>query len=152
MKQYKTILSGENCQKGFSILEVIVSIAILSIGILATARMQTVAVRGTSLAGRLTTDTVAAQDLIERVVSANYSDPSLVDTNDNGESGLDNVGNGSADLFVDNPSGHYTVSMNVADNVPINNTKSIRVIVETQAPGGTKKTIYDFIKAQLTRP
>lgn len=138
-------------QKGFSILEVIISIAILSIGILATARMQTVAVRSTSLASRITVDSIAAQDLIERVVSAPYSDPSLTDTNDNGASGLDNEGS-AADFYMENQVDHYKLSMNIADDQPIANSKLVRVIVETRAPGGSKKTTYNFIKSRLTRP
>ena len=147
MKQHcKTIIDEKNGQKGFSILEVVVSIAILSIGIMAVAAMQTSALRGTNLAKRLSTDAIGAQDIIERVVSVPYDDPNIVDTNANGLAGLNDEGNGVADFFVNNPVHNYTVSMNIADNEPENNTKTVRVIVESNAPGGSKKAVYDFIK------
>ena len=133
----KKIINEENGQKGFSIVEVIVSIAILTIGILAVARMQTVAVRGTTLAKRLSVDAIGAQDIIERVVSVPYDDPLIVDTG------------GNDVVFVDDPVHHYTLSMNIADDTPVTNTKTIRVTVVSNAPGGSKTTPYDFIKARL---
>jgi len=176
----KTIIDEENGQKGFTILEVIVSIAILTIGILAVARMQTVALRGTTLAKRLSVDTIGVQDIIERVVNIPYEDcddairvqdhfpflPSgttIEDRTVDGEAGLNDEGNGNADIFVDNQIDHYTLSMNIVEYPDTythptdsfltelrRNTKTIRVIVESNAPGGSKSAPYDFRKARLT--
>jgi len=146
----KLFSTRTNSQQGFSILEVIISIAILSIGILAAARMQTIAVRGTSLASRVTTDTIAAQDLIEQVVSAKYDDDRFIDTKNYGMAGLDKEGS-AADYYEENQTKGYKLSLNVAANKPVDDSKLIRLIVETQGPGGSKKTTYDFIKSELKR-
>ena len=73
----------------------------------------------------------------------------IVDATGDGLGGLNDVGNGNADVFVDNPVHNYRLSMNIAENQPTANTKTIRVIIESNAPGGSKKSTYDFIKALL---
>jgi prepilin-type N-terminal cleavage/methylation domain-containing protein len=59
---------------GFTLLEVMVAIAILSFGILAVATMQTSAIRANYRGYRLTEATTLAQDRIEYLVTQPFTD------------------------------------------------------------------------------
>jgi len=68
---YKTII-GRN-EKGFTLIEVIIAIAILSVGLLALASMQVAAIKGNAHANRLTEATTLAQDKVEELISLQYT-------------------------------------------------------------------------------
>jgi prepilin-type N-terminal cleavage/methylation domain-containing protein len=159
-------------QGGFTFLEVVISISILAIGVLAVAKMQTVAVRGVTLANQSMEDTVSGQDIIERVIAARYSDLSIIDLDGNGADGLNdgldlenNDKGASADYSLDSANGNYYAALNidtnkeifsiywnVQENFPNTNTKTIRFFIESDTPEGKKVQTYDFIKGKLTRP
>jgi len=126
--------------KGFSLLEALVGIAILSIGILAIASMQAAASRSNVIADTRTRAATLAADRIEKLVTLSWSDPLLADADGDGQLGLsdtefdnDPSTQGDADNRVTN--GAYTIYWNVADNFPITNTKTVRVIVTWQLYG-----------------
>ncbi len=121
-------------QMGFSLIEVIVAIAILSVGILAVASMQGTASRNNVFAESRTQAATWATDRVEKLVDLDWNDPLLSDADGDGQAGLDDTD------FDNNPAttndadhratqGNYTIYWNVADNVPINNVKTLRVIV-----------------------
>ncbi len=123
-----------NFQAGFSLLEVIVAIAILSVGILAVASMQGNASRNNVFADTRTQAATWATDRIEKLVDLPWDDANLSDADGDGQAGLDNTGfdnnaatTGDADHMV--TEGNYTIYWNVADDVPITNVKTVRVIV-----------------------
>jgi len=131
--------------EGFTLLEVIVAIAILTFGILAVASMQISSIRGNSFAGGVTEGTTWAGDQVERLMALPYDDPLLQDTDGDGAPGLNDTG------FDDDPDtqddadqqateGRYTINWNVADDTPITNTKTINVIV-TWTDHGVQKTV-----------
>ena len=128
------------CNSGFSLLEVLVAIAILSVGILATASMQGAASRSNVIADTRTKATTLAADRIEKLMTLSWTDADLADADGDGQSGLgdtdfdnDPSTQGDADHRVID--GKYTIYWNVADNVPITNTKTLRVIVMWQLQG-----------------
>lgn len=121
-------------RKGFSLIEVIVAIGILSVGILAVASMQGAAVKNNVFAERRTEAATWAADRVEKLMDLDWDDSLLSDTDGDGQSGLDDAD------FDNNPAttdgadhiesqGNYTIYWNVADNVPIENVKTLRVIV-----------------------
>ncbi len=127
-----------NFQAGFSLLEVIVAIAILSVGILAVASMQGNASRNNVFADTRTQAATWATDRVEKLVDLKWNDlntpPDLLDSDGDGQAGLDNTGfdndpttTGDADHMV--TEGNYTIYWNVADDVPITDVKTVRVIV-----------------------
>lgn len=59
-------------QEGFSLLEVLVAITIFSIGLLATANMQALAIKGNGLSRTVTIASTIAQDLLERYKQLGY--------------------------------------------------------------------------------
>jgi type IV pilus assembly protein PilV len=64
-------------EKGFTILEVIVAISILTVGLLAVASMQTSSIQGNSLAAHVTEGTTLAQDKMEALLALSYDDADL---------------------------------------------------------------------------
>ena len=66
---------------GFTLLEVLVAVCILSFGLLAVASMQTGSIRGNNTAYRQTESLGVAQDRIERLLALPYDDGALNDGN-----------------------------------------------------------------------
>ena len=58
---------GKNCQSGFSMVEVMVAILLLTVGLLALAKMQTQAVASNNYGNQLTEATFLAQDKLEEL-------------------------------------------------------------------------------------
>ena len=110
---------------GFTLLEVVIAISILTVGLLAVATMQTAAIRGNDNAYRVTKSTTWAQDRLEALIALPYSDAAL------------SIGNDKADPVSPTPAG-YTITYNVEAG-PIANTKKITVSVTPTASGFAKK-------------
>ena len=114
--------------KGFSLLEVMVAISILTIGILAVASMQITAVRGNASAENLTEASALVGGRIERLIALPYDDPLLQDTDGDGFAGLQDATSETSDHST--PDGEkYTVYWNIAADDVAGGTKTISVIV-----------------------
>ena len=59
--------------KGFSLIEVLISLVILAIGLLAIAGMQVTSIRGNSFSNNLTQATILAQDRLEQMKNLPYA-------------------------------------------------------------------------------
>ena len=64
-------------EAGFTLLEVMIAITVLTVGLLAVAGMQTAAIRGNDKAYRVTEGTTWAQDRLELLVALPYDDTRL---------------------------------------------------------------------------
>jgi len=143
-------------EKGFTLLEVIIAISILTIGILAVASMQIGAIRGNALAGGVTEAATWAGDGIEKLMRLSWNDTLLQDTDGDGANGLDDTG------FDNDPAtpgdsdqplvtqGKFTIHCNVADNVVINNTKTVHVIVTWTDNGALKRITFRRVIPRIT--
>ena len=100
-------------ESGYTLIEVLVSLTIFAVGMLALASMQTTAIRMNSIAGKLTNLSTWGMDKIEELSALSYSDPLL-----------DSAVNPHQEQL-----GDYTISWTVIDNNPITNTKNITVTV-----------------------
>ena len=134
------IKKGHN-EKGFTLLEVIVAISILTIGLLAVASMQVSAIKGNTLAFGVTGATSWASDQIEKLIVLPYDHEDLKDTNGDGASGLENA----SEATDDNPNpppthGKYKVYWNVAVDDTADGTKTLNVIV-TWTDHGIQKSV-----------
>ncbi len=134
------IKKGHN-EKGFTLLEVIVAISILTIGLLAVASMQVSAIKGNTLAFGVTGATSWASDQIEKLIVLPYDHEDLQDTNGDGASGLENA----SEATDDNPNpppthGKYKVYWNVAVDDTADGTKTLNVIV-IWADHGIQKSV-----------
>lgn len=119
-------------QKGFTLIEVMIAMTILSIGILGVAKMQISAMQGNSYASGLTEATSFAQNKMEELVGLAYDD--LTDGSQ--------AGSGATGI-------QYSIFWNIAVNAPVANVKHIRVIVQWQQKGATRTVRFDRIKANI---
>lgn len=128
-------------KKGFSMVEVLIAIAIFSIGILAVNSLQLSSIGSGSNARRITDATYFAAEQMERLISLPYDHDDLSDIDNDkndldadGERGLEHTGL-KADYEVpdaDKPGGYEYINIfwNIAEDDIIENTKTIRVIAE----------------------
>lgn len=82
---------------GFTMLEIMVSVVILTVALLALSSLQTVSVGSNYTSNRLTVATTLAQQKLEELKGLPWSDMQLADTQDNFT--LDSDGDGLADDF-----------------------------------------------------
>jgi len=103
-------------EDGYTLIEVLISLTIFAVGMLAVAGMQISAIRMNSTAGKLTNLSAWGMDKIEELSALSYSDPLL-----------DSAGNPHQERL-----GNYTIFWTVIDDNPLTNTKSITVTVTGQ--------------------
>ena len=111
--------------KGFTIVEVMIGMAIFIIGYLAVASMQIVAIKGDSNARRTTEAATLAADRLETLIVLPY----------------DNINSGGPVI-----EGAYTVTWQVTDDSPLPNTKTIDITVTWQH-GGERTFEATYIKS-----
>ncbi|MBW2207414.1 MAG: prepilin-type N-terminal cleavage/methylation domain-containing protein [Deltaproteobacteria bacterium] len=111
MKGMKNIRKGSRGtgEEGFTLLEIIFTVSILSIGILAVASMQMASIQGNGLAGDLSEATCVATDQMEKLIQESYDD------------------------IASSPSpltrGIYAVNWTVDEDVVYDNTKTVTLAV-----------------------
>ena len=113
-------------ESGFTLLEVIIAISILTVGMLAVASMQTAAIRGNSFANQATESITWAQDKMEDLMALTYSA----------------VANGGPETTPDN----YMVNWEVDT---VGNVKRITVTVTWQEKGINRQTQLIGTKPQI---
>ncbi|MDW7643699.1 MAG: prepilin-type N-terminal cleavage/methylation domain-containing protein [Desulfuromonadales bacterium] len=136
-------------EKGFSLIEVLIALTIFAVGMLALAQMQIVSMEGNTTARDVTEATTLAQSKIEELMILPYDDDSLDDADANGLVGLDATG-AVADASqpgIDLMGETYDVWWNVAEDEPVVDTKTVRVIVTWQKKLQNKRVVFDFVKA-----
>jgi prepilin-type N-terminal cleavage/methylation domain-containing protein len=69
--------SKSNMASGFTLIEILIAISILSIGLLAVASMQVSAIRGNSHARHVTEGVTLAQDKLEELLYLSYTHADL---------------------------------------------------------------------------
>ena len=163
-------------EKGFTLIEVLVAMVVLTIGILSLYTMQVSSIRGNSHASRLTEASTWNADNFEQIIGMQYfaknehgfkpSDPrppmfpdkdgngTGQDTNqdgidDNGGNfGLnDTTGNQPADHSSTTEDGKYTIFWNIAEDVPMRDLKTIRVLVRDNRNVLSAPVVFTYIKA-----
>ena len=137
----KMSLEKDRREKGFTLLEVMIAIAILSFGILAVASMQTSSIYGNSMANRLTEGTGWAGNKMEELLTIPDTDAEL----SSGTHGPETVMSGVS---------RYDVNWEVIDSVdpsnPLADAKLITVTVTWQDKGNPKSTQLRCIRPGLS--
>lgn len=141
-------------QNGFTLVEVLVSMAIFAFGILAVINMQLLSSWTNTKSRYMTEGVVVAQGKIEELMGQPYS--SILDDNGNGNSdqtvfldaSLDDAGEGVADYSdPGNASTFYNLYWNVREDYPFDGTKTVRVIVRWDEKGLAKTFSLDMLKS-----
>ncbi len=128
-------------EKGFTLLEVIIAISIFTIGLLAIAMLQGSAVRGTNSARTFTIAATLAGDRMEKLLALEKDSPQLEDTDNDGTSGLSDIGN-DADHALTNQviSGKsFDIFWNTAPDTPKTGNKTISLIISWSDQGRGKQ-------------
>lgn len=112
---------------GFSLLEVIIAMAILAVGILGLSKMQIAAIKGNHSAMELTTAGTLATDEIEALMVVDYD-------------GLSTDG-GTKD------EGKFTIKWTITPSDPVPNVKKITMVVTWNDRGKDKVFVADYYKA-----
>lgn len=152
---------------GFTLIEIMVAVAILAIGILAVSSMQMHSVEGNSLAGNTTEAITVAENELERLIGLPYTHVDLQDVLVDGAAGLRNPlpplpAPPIPDLAARIPDsqvqrGLYTVCWNVSVNndfdpppltPAVSNTMTISVIVVWRQGSEDKGIILEYIKSR----
>lgn len=129
---------------GFTLLEVVIALAIFSVSIIALYTIQTGTINQNSRASRITTADSWASEKIEDLISEDYDD--VKDTDDDGKAGLSHSTTATADGNEVSQDGVYTMVWNVAEDHPLPNTKTIRVIVTNRKGGVGSLVDLEYIK------
>ena len=154
LKHIPRITNISKSDKGFTILEVIMAVSILTIGLLAVASLQVTAMRSNSMSMSYTESTERVQDIVEKLLNKDFNDAELSDVTNDGTAGLDRT-DGLADHSVSGSV--YNVYWNVADDKvwtggawrDVNGVKTIRVIVKWQDRGSPKNYHFDVLRNRI---
>jgi prepilin-type N-terminal cleavage/methylation domain-containing protein len=140
-------------QEGFTLIEVLVAILLLTVGILAAASMQVSALTGNSLASRLTQASTLAGATVEELMALGFEDDLLADTVPAGTinsadssvlaAALNNLD--TAVSQAQQPEG-FEIFWNVADNYPFVDCKTIRVMVRFGGRGVVRTVALDMVR------
>jgi len=147
-------------EEGYTLIEILIAIAILAFGLLAVATMQVTAIKTNAIASGISQGLTLGQTKVEELMNLAYSalnDTDLDGTDedadddgiddDGGNFGLNDTGNDSDN---EEPNGRYTIYWNVAVNEPVISSKTIRVIVTWTEKGRNKRIKLDFVKTNLS--
>lgn len=142
--------------RGFTLVELLISVCVMAIAFAGLATMQIVCINGNSIANNLTTGITLAQDKMEELNSLNYDHSDLANSNATNDTNLADDTNydhidlhvnvyGDVDQTASPPAGYmYTRVWNVADDEPVNGRKTVVVIVAWK---GHKVSVSSIIGA-----
>ncbi|MGA1841061.1 MAG: type IV pilus modification PilV family protein [bacterium] len=134
---------------GFSLLEVLISIAIFTTALLAISVMLLNTIKGNALSVHLTNASQLASMQIEEMMLMRYSD--LRDMDNDAAKGLDDHDPATADISklaveAGGTGKRYDIYANVAEDSPMKKTKTIRIIVSWKHGERDKHTKFDFVR------
>jgi prepilin-type N-terminal cleavage/methylation domain-containing protein len=163
MRAVKLIPKAMN-SRGFTLIEVMVSIVLLAVGILAVTKLQLSFIKSNAKSNMITVGSAQAQGMIERMLELDYGNAWFNDTDndgtnqdlnkdgvddDGGDFGLNDIGVGAAD-YPNVVQDRYTFHWNVAIDHPTKGAKTINVIVQWTDESGVLRSVnYSFIKVNI---
>jgi prepilin-type N-terminal cleavage/methylation domain-containing protein len=136
--------------KGFTIVEVMIALAIFSIGFLAYSGLQISATKANTKARWLTQAVTCATDRAEQLLDLSYADVDLTAGTHSLAQDDDEIDNNS-DGRIDEPgeSGPLTFSWTVTNNAILDNVKTINITIAWSNPYGQKTMSLEYYKADL---
>ena len=148
-------------QEGFTLVEILIAIAILAFGLLAVATMQVRAIKTNAIASGISQGLTLGQAKVEELMNLSYGHSDLDDSDGDGTGkDIDNDGedDGGNNFGLDDTTGadgsdangRYTIYWNIAVDEPVTSSKTIRVIVTWTERGINKNVKLDFVKSNLS--
>ena len=136
--------SKSDDQGGFTLIEVLIAMAIFAVGILGVAAMQLTSVKGNTSAGNVTANTFVGEDRVETIMSVSYNNMATLSAGTHappqGADGVDNDSDGQTDEAGE--TGPITVFYTVADDTPVLKTKTVIYTVTRTHAFGQKTTTF----------
>jgi type IV pilus assembly protein PilV len=99
-------------EEGFTLIEIMIALVVMSIGLTALAAVQISAIRGNAFSKRMTTAVSIADETLEQIKSMPYVDIVSVSSTQTTQSDM-----------------NFTRQVTVTNNIPLANTKTINVTV-----------------------
>ena len=118
MRNVRKVMKGTG-EEGFTLLEILFTVTLLTIGILAVASMQVASINGNGLAGDLSVATCVATDQMEKLIQESYDDITT-----------------TASPVI---RGAYAVNWTVAEDEVFDNTKTVTLVVSWTIRGIPKR-------------
>jgi len=121
-------------RQGFTLIEVLIAITILTVGLLAAAKMQISAIQGNYFSNNTSTALSLAEQKMEDLLGRTYTDSAVADTQAGNNANLSTlVTKDHEELNVNEEGvaggGIFHRVWNVADDTPITDTKTITILV-----------------------
>ena len=123
------LLSQEKSKKGFTIVEVMIAMAIFAIGILGVAKMQLKSTNSNTTSRTMTEASTFAVDQIEQLMSVPYDNAAM-----------------AANSYTNIQNQMYNLSWRITDNNPVTNTKQIAMTVTFR--NGTRTFTTNYYRAK----
>ena len=118
---------------GFTLVEMLIAVSILSAGLLALGSMQVSAISGSAYSASVTERSTLAADRLEKLLALPYTHADL-----------------SSGAHADpNPPTGRTVRWNIVDNAPLVNTKTITLTVQWMDHAAQKSVSMQRIIARM---
>ncbi len=126
LKSKRVLGRGRDRESGFTLLEVIIALSILTFGLLAVASMQASAIRGNALADGLTESSTWAVDRLEKLTALPYTDANLT----------------SGTHTDPSPPAGFTITWTVTDNSPFTDVKTLLLTISWSEVGGPRSLSF----------
>ena len=143
-----------HCDQGFTIIEILIALAIFAVGFLALSSMQITAINTNANTRYSTTVINIAKDRAEDLMALPYSDVNLIGSPAPGTTYapaadadlIDNNEDGQIDEAGE--AGHITITWTVIDAQPSIDTKSV-MVTANRTGKSQRRASFDFIKANM---
>lgn len=144
LERKRVMIQKRLTQNGFSLLELLIAISLLTIGLLAVTSMQGVAINSNSLANRLSVAASLSQEIAEELLSREMTDPLLNTASINAVYDLDP--NSEANSISIPGAGTYAATFSITPNALINGTSlvgtsRIDITVNYMTENGTARAV-----------
>jgi len=131
------------CQKGFTLIELMIALTIFAIGLLSVAGMQITAIKANASSNTLSVAGAVAQRVTEEILSNDSTDPFFQSPQADAVFDLD-PDTAATTLDVAG-AGTYSATYTLTTNVPVDNVS--RIVVVVNGPNGRTATLTSFKRA-----